>query len=138
MKNCKNCNIEITKGSYCSKQECQASRCHAYYLKTLARRKKIGLDNYYKYKSLPETHERIRLNNTKAVTRKRFGVDSREEILKKTNFKCGICLKKKKLVIHHIDNNGRRVNLPNNEPDNLIPCCKVCHAKIHLLGQSLI
>lgn len=68
---------------------------------------------------------------------KRFGV-KREEIIERDGRKCAHCQTSDldSLVIHHIDNEGRKAlkdgEEPNNDPANLITLCRSCHARLHL------
>ena len=58
----------------------------------------------------------------------------REEILVRDGQacrKCGKSSKKAKLVVHHIDGNGRGSPNPNNDDSNLITLCRACHAAEH-------
>jgi len=53
--------------------------------------------------------------------------EKKEDILRKFNSKCAICGKEEGLHIHHKDSNPK-----NNQLDNLIVLCGVCHKKIHM------
>jgi len=86
-------------------------------------------------------YERMHRRNTKAKTRQRFGIDSREDFIKQRGGKCQNCGNKNSLVIHHIDQKGRNVqNLgqqPNNDISNLMVVCKSCHTGFHRWGWEL-
>ena len=52
---------------------------------------------------------------------------------------CGMCGRKDKLLIHHIDgNNGKQGRKLNNDKNNLIILCQHCHPKIHRKGKLVI
>lgn len=60
----------------------------------------------------------------------------RAEAFKRDGYKCRKCGSTENMIIHHIDNsrkNGKEKI--NNNLDNLITLCRICHAKIH--GQNL-
>jgi 5-methylcytosine-specific restriction endonuclease McrA len=121
MNYCKNCKKEIQKGAnYCYAREC---RLVAY------------KERYYRDKNDKVLYIKMRELNKKAKEKQRFGI-SRKEILEKFGNKCGYCGNTKNLVIHHIDGCGRSVKKANNELENLIPCCHVCHSKIHKCGGN--
>jgi len=86
-------------------------------------------------------YERLHKRNVKAKTRQRFGVDDRLDFIKQLGGKCQNCGSEKGLVIHHIDNQGRKVqNLgqkPNNELSNLRVICHSCHTLHHVYGKEL-
>jgi len=54
-------------------------------------------------------------------------LDKREDVLRKFNNECAICRKKEGLHIHHKDENPQ-----NNQIDNLVVLCGVCHKKAHM------
>jgi len=62
--------------------------------------------------------------------RSKFNQKLKDIILKRDNYQCQICYKKKDLFlpfdIHHIDENKT-----NNKSKNLITLCHICHSKIH-------
>ena len=62
--------------------------------------------------------------------RSEFNKRLKRAILKRDNYKCKICGRKKDLFIpldiHHLDQNKN-----NNDQDNLITLCHICHSKIH-------
>lgn len=66
-----------------------------------------------------------------------FNDKLKEEIRKRDNFRCQVCLVKQselrdsdnklyKLIVHHID-----LNKINNNRDNLVSLCRDCHLKVH-------
>ena len=61
---------------------------------------------------------------TKRIT---FTNDEKEDILNSFNNKCVICDTEEGLHIHHKDNNPK-----NNQMDNLIVLCGVCHKKVYM------
>jgi hypothetical protein len=72
------------------------------------------------------------------VNREKNNFDgNREIVLKRDNFRCTECGSTEKLVVHHIDGNGRGVKkeLKNNKLDNLITLCRACHARVHGLEK---
>lgn len=86
--------------------------------------------------------EYVRAINRKANARRRYGVDDRESLLKKHNGVCENCgIKKSRLVIHHIDNNGRRAEMlgekANNDPQNIMLVCDSCHVSHHVYNKEL-
>lgn len=57
---------------------------------------------------------------------------NRELALERDNYKCCICNDKKRLMVHHIDENSyHNSDNPNNNLDNLITLCQNCHNTIH-------
>lgn len=59
------------------------------------------------------------------------------ETLKRDNYKCIMCGKKKRLVVHHKDESRKLgPKLMNNKLSNLITLCFNCHIKIH--GKILV
>lgn len=59
--------------------------------------------------------------------RENISLDKQEDILRRFNNKCIICDKDEGLHIHHKDNNPQ-----NNNIENLIVLCGVCHKKTHM------
>ena len=59
--------------------------------------------------------------------RQSFSEDEIDSILAKFGNKCAICSKDEGLHIHHKDRNPS-----NNQLDNLIVLCSICHKKIHM------
>jgi 5-methylcytosine-specific restriction endonuclease McrA len=57
----------------------------------------------------------------------------REAVLERDNRKCAECGEEneRKLVIHHIDKNGRGHSNPNNSMSNLLTLCRKCHLLVH-------
>lgn len=57
----------------------------------------------------------------------------REPVLERDNRKCTQCneTRESKLVVHHIDGNGRGSSKPNNDMSNLTTLCKKCHLLVH-------
>ena len=135
---CKNCGAKTLSAVYCNAIECNRIRCREYYAKNKAKQQQRCLSNYHKYRDDPVMYERIREINRGSVAKKRFGLRRREEILEKYKNTCVYCLANDvDLVIHHIDHNGRGKKNPNNQKDNLVTCCKSCHASIHFHGRDL-
>ena len=67
-----------------------------------------------------------------------FNKKLKEEIKKKYQYRCQQCFRhqdelKKTLNIHHIDYNPN-----NNNPNNLIPLCKVCHSQSNFKREDWI
>lgn len=87
------------------------------------------------------SYEKLRKRNYKAKSRQRFGVLNREEFIRQIG-ECQNCGEtQKRLLIHHIDNQGRKVQnsglKPNNNPDNLMVLCYKCHTSHHRYGLKL-
>ena len=59
--------------------------------------------------------------------RQTLDFDTKETIFSKFNYKCAICNATQGLHIHHKDENSS-----NNQMDNLLVLCGVCHKKIHM------
>lgn len=61
----------------------------------------------------------------------RYDLETLIIVYKKYNYRCNDCKSKEKIVIHHIDGNGRNlINIglkPNNNPSNLMLLCRHCH-----------
>ena len=56
---------------------------------------------------------------------------------KRDGFACCICGRTTKLVVHHIDDQGKtRVSRPNNDLNNLITLCRSCHSAITKLSHK--
>ena len=90
---------------------------------------------YFKYKA--ERYDYIRNINRKAKARQRFGIEDRELFIKEAGGVCTNCGKDKTLIVHHIDGNGRRSEVVNNSPDNLMILCQGCHVGHHRWGKPL-
>lgn len=63
---------------------------------------------------------------------------NKHKALKRDNYICQHCGDTKKLLIHHIDGNGKskngkllKVEEQNNKLDNLITLCYKCHTRLH-------
>lgn len=115
-------------------------KCRRYYWRNVEKQRARVLANYHEWVKDPNMKEHLRQINRKAKSVQRFGVESRDEILKRFKNKCANCDKKKKLVIHHLDNRGRKVigkEKPNNSPENLIAICQGCHVLHHTKGLEL-
>jgi hypothetical protein len=54
-------------------------------------------------------------------------VDEKEMVLSKFNNQCAVCTQTEGLHIHHKDNNPS-----NNQMENLVVLCGVCHKKTHM------
>lgn len=69
------------------------------------------------------------------ATIRRHGLKIALEIYEKYNRKCVECSEENGLTIHHLDGNGRNlINKglePNNNINNLIILCRICHGRIH-------
>jgi len=59
--------------------------------------------------------------------RQTLDFDTKETIFSKFNYKCAICNATQGLHIHHKDENPS-----NNQIDNLLVLCSVCHKKVHM------
>lgn len=106
---------------------------HAEYLltkdKCLARAKKWSNDNPTKRQEI------LKKWNAKAK-------DYKREWGQKKNFgrvielrSCYLCGEVKQLVVHHRDGQNGKLGKPlNNDPDNLVVLCRVCHPKVHHRG----
>jgi HNH endonuclease len=101
--------------------------------------KKKKLEAYYKYKATKPGY--VEAINKKAKANQRYGVKNRELLIKEKGSACENCGAKKKLIIHHIDNKGRRAEKDgeeeNNHPSNLMVLCHSCHSKHHLHGDEV-
>ena len=115
-----------TNKGTCRSESCRAKR---YYRDNREAQKARYKKEYHHNKK--HNYAQLRKANQKAVARKRFGVDSRDEILRRFNNQCANCGSTKNLVIHHIDNQGRKVQKPNNLSKNLTVLCRGCHVKHH-------
>ncbi len=54
-------------------------------------------------------------------------------ILERDGFACQLCGIDKYFHVHHIDGNGTGSPKPNDDPDNLITLCRMCHHAITVL-----
>ena len=66
--------------------------------------------------------------------REQFQFDGRrEEALKRDDYTCQNCgcSEKSKLVVHHLDEQGRNKKIKNNSLDNLQTLCRSCHVEVH-------
>lgn len=54
-------------------------------------------------------------------------MDFRAEIFKQRGFKCELCKSKKNLQLHHLTYK----NLGNEQPEDVMILCEVCHSKAH-------
>jgi len=81
-------------------------------------------------------YKRVRYLQEKRYRNKRYYSNIRENILERDKYKCVKCGSTKNLCIHHLDESGikgKQVKYkPNNNPNNLITLCKVCHNKEHI------
>lgn len=68
----------------------------------------------------------------------------KQKVFKRDGYKCVLCgeIKKEKLLIHHLDGNGRskngkilKVREQNNNFSNLITLCFSCHGKVHRISE---
>ena len=77
----------------------------------------------------------------------RFYNPIRQAVLERDGYKCQLCGKQKKLLVHHIDNNGFKLvhikgyslstlKTMNNELDNLITLCIGCHLSLHVKAAA--
>ncbi len=100
------------------------------------RKKKLAA--YYIYKK--EKVGYVEEINRKAKAKQRYGVQNRKAFINTVGM-CENCGEKKKLLIHHIDNKGRRAEKDgekvNNNPSNLMVLCPSCHVKHHIKGMKL-
>jgi len=55
----------------------------------------------------------------------------RELALSRDNFRCTRCKQARRLIVHHIDGNGRGSKRPNNKLSNLVTLCRRCHLIEH-------
>lgn len=108
--------------------------CRKYFLKHRERELKRSKNRYIWEKE--NNYNNLRLRNQKAVEKKRFG-ELKKEIIKRFDGKCVYCKTGDNLLVHHLDNKGRKCEVPNNVVSNKVICCRSCHAKIHMLGQEL-
>ncbi len=69
----------------------------------------------------------------------RFGGNV-QEVLERDNFQCQNCEMSQeqhiiifgtRLDIHHLDGKGRNARIKNNDINNLICLCHICHRKVH-------
>lgn len=115
-------------------------RCKRYYQAHKKVQQLRCLKNYRKWKSSPNRAKRLQKINKKAKARQRYGTESRVEILKRYNHSCANCNSTKRLMIHHLDNKGRKVDgieKPNNTPKNLVVLCARCHVLHHTRNMKL-
>lgn len=100
------------------------------YRKTIAYRnsKKKSDKKYYE-----RNMKKIKEYKTEWNELQRFGI-KREVILQRDNYKCTKCLTPivGELIVHHINNKGRAVEIPDNDLSNLITLCRSCHMNVHL------
>jgi len=119
-------------------REKHRARWREYYYRNRERLKADYLSKWHKNYATKEGKERLIKNNSRAKSNERFGIKDRTVIISKYNNRCVFCLgEDKRLLIHHIDNNGRRTKTPNNSPENLVTCCHSCHALIHFHNKNL-
>lgn len=57
---------------------------------------------------------------------------NRDIALERDGYKCCKCGSLERLVVHHIDGNGRGSKNPNNDLSNLQTLCHTCHQQIHV------
>jgi len=69
-------------------------------------------------------------HNDRMKDRSRFG-GNRLATIKRDGGCCFMCSRKDKLVVHHIDGNGRRSKIQNNNINNLVTMCIGCHFTLH-------
>lgn len=55
----------------------------------------------------------------------------RQEVLERDGWKCRKCGATRLLVVHHLDNTGRKSPSRDNSPSRLITLCRACHVKLH-------
>jgi len=143
---CKNCgenfirylSKKLKKSEYCSERCYHLDYSKKYYYKNHEAQKKRVLLNYFKYKETEDGLKAIRERNYKANSKRRFGVKNRKDILLEFNNKCVYCGKSEnRMIVHHIDKNGRNSDSPNNKKNNLVLCCMGCHSKIHFWNIKL-
>jgi 5-methylcytosine-specific restriction endonuclease McrA len=120
----------------CSKYHCNNLWT---YRARLEHYRKRGLLQYWHEKKHLYSH--LRAKNQKAKARQRFGFSSREEFIRSRGGCCENCGGTNWLIIHHIDNRGRKVQnrgeKPNNDPNNLMVLCNGCHTRYHRWGHPL-
>lgn len=139
MKTCKNCGIEFGTKSirpwnekYCSDKCKNHFFNQKYYYQDVEKNRVRGRENYQKRVSTMEGRVRVKRTNIRAVAMKRFGIEDREKFFAEFDHTCVFCGSKGvRLVIHHLDRHGRNVKEPNNDENNLVPCCYTCHPKQH-------
>ena len=97
--------------------------------------KHLSKETIEKLKNINKGHWKLNKNPKwkGGISFESYGVEwnekLREQIRKRDNYKCQICNKKqekKKLDVHHIDENKK-----NNKSRNLISLCHHCHVLIH-------
>jgi len=140
-KRCVICNqwyVFVDRGT--NKGTCRSNSCRAkrYYRDNEKAQKDRYRNNYFSLKK--NNYSKLRAANNKAKWKERYGVD-RNELLEKFNRQCANCGDKaRRLIIHHIDNRGRKVegtSKPNNHPNNLVVVCHKCHLGHHYRGYKL-
>lgn len=121
---------------------CSKLSCHnKYAYRTNRDRNKERAAAHYHLEKVTN-YERLRNRNRRAKTKQRFGITDRNIILNKYGNRCVNCgITNKRLVIHHIDNNGRKAQsegrIPNNKTENLVPLCYSCHTAHHRYGMTV-
>lgn len=68
---------------------------------------------------------------SKLKREERYFDSKREQVLERDGYKCTKCGSPDKLVVHHLDGNGRGHPNPNNDLSNLTTRCRGCHANDH-------
>ena len=142
-KECSVCNITKSMQDFSNTKSAKDGKCS--YCKSCKRQidKKYYNDNFDKvadyHKQRWRTNENAKIQNKKAVEKKRFGLNATELVKDKSCQHCGITndehFKKwnERLHIDHINNDGRynqRLGLkPNNDMSNLQILCRSCHVR---------
>lgn len=84
----------------------------------------------YKHQYSVENADRVQALKQASYEQIWFG-GNHETVLQRDNYKCTCCGSPEKLVVHHLDGNGRGSENPNNDLGNLQTLCRSCHARVH-------
>lgn len=131
---CTDCGEPADSGVYCSgcaehRRQLSRDRRIRYYEQGLCR-----------HCGKPKSDKRTHCERCLAKFRRRYHErrlkSPRHQAKTRDDFRCRICDKETKLIVHHIDGQGevnpdtRKRQKPNNEPGNLITLCASCHAAL--------
>jgi len=93
-----------------------------------------------------EKHKDEIIERNRVIRNKMYFGGKSEEIFERDNWQCQKCgmspeqsilLFNRRLAIHHIDGNGEKAEITNNELDNLITLCIRCHCELHKKARKI-